>query len=436
MPIVAIVGRPNVGKSSLFNRILGRREAIVDDMPGVTRDRIYGEVEWKGKNFYIVDTGGLLIRDDHPLVDGIRKQVTLAIQESQVILFVIDGMEGPTWMDEDVAQILRQSGKPVVVVANKLDDGVHEDRVYDAYTFGFEHVIGISALHKRYIDDLLDMVASFLPAEEKEIVNPDEIRVSIVGRPNVGKSSIINALAGGERVLVSDIPGTTRDATDTVIETEKGDFRLIDTAGLRKKSRFDSDLEYYSFVRTLQAVDRSDVALLIMDASEPATDQDKKMAAQVIEKGKGIILVVNKWDTLKVSPKLGDEMKKKIYEEMPFLTYAPILFVSALTKRGLHKLLEAVVTVHGNRKRRIGTTELNRLMRDVLAFQSLPTNKRGRALKIYYCTQIEIEPPTFVFFVNDPEIVPLSFKRHIENKIREMSTFDGSPLRLFWRIRQ
>ena len=436
MPIVAIVGRPNVGKSSLFNRILGRREAIVDDMPGVTRDRIYGEVEWKGKNFYIVDTGGLLIRDDHPLVDGIRKQVTLAIQESQVILFVIDGMEGPTWTDEDVAQILRQSGKPVVVVANKLDDGVHEDRVYDAYTFGFEHVIGISALHKRYIDDLLDMVASFLPAEEKEIVNPDEIRVSIVGRPNVGKSSIINALAGGERVLVSDIPGTTRDATDTVIETEKGDFRLIDTAGLRKKSRFDSDLEYYSFVRTLQAVDRSDVALLIMDASEPATDQDKKMAAQVIEKGKGIILVVNKWDTLKVSPKLGDEMKKKIYEEMPFLTYAPILFVSALTKRGLHKLLEAVVTVHGNRKRRIGTTELNRLMRDVLAFQSLPTNKRGRALKIYYCTQIEIEPPTFVFFVNDPEIVPLSFKRHIENKIREMSTFDGSPLRLFWRIRQ
>ncbi len=321
-------------------------------------------------------------------------------------------------------------------MANKLDDGVHEDRVYDAYTFGFEHVIGISALHKRYIDDLLDMVASFLPAEEKEIVNPDEIRVSIVGRPNVGKSSIINALAGGERVLVSDIPGTTRDATDTVIETEKGDFRLIDTAGLRKKSRFDSDLEYYSFVRTLQAVDRSDVALLIMDASEPATDQDKKMAAQVIEKGKGIILVVNKWDTLKVSPKLGDEMKKKIYEEMPFLTYAPILFVSALTKRGLHKLLEAVVTVHGNRKRRIGTTELNRLMRDVLAFQSLPTNKRGRALKIYYCTQIEIEPPTFVFFVNDPEIVPLSFKRHIENKIREMSTFDGSPLRLFWRIRQ
>lgn len=435
MPIIAIVGRPNVGKSSLFNRILGRRDAIVDDMPGVTRDRIYGETEWKGRNFYIVDTGGLLVRDEHPLVDGIRKQATLAIEESQVILFVIDGLAGPNWMDEDVAHILRRSGKPVIVVANKLDDGVHEDRVYDAYTLGFEHVIGISALHKRYIDDLLDLAVSLLPEEEEVAIDPEEVRVSIVGRPNVGKSSLVNAFAGNERVLVSDIPGTTRDATDTIVETKEGKFRFIDTAGLRKKSRIDSDIEYYSFVRTLQAVDRSDVALLVMDANEPATDQDKKMAAQVLEKGKGIILIVNKWDTLQSADKLGDAMKKKIREEMPFLSHAPLLFVSALTKRGLHKLTETIIQVRDNRRKRIGTNILNRLIRDILAFQALPTSRKGRILKIYYCTQTDMEPPTFVFFVNDPEIVTTSFARHIENKLREIETFDGVPLRLYWRVK-
>ena len=436
MPIIAIVGRPSVGKSSLFNRILGRREAIVDDMPGVTRDRIYGETEWKGRQFYIVDTGGLLVRDEHPLVEGIRKQATLAIEESHVILFVIDGFNGPNWMDEDVAHILRRSGKPVIVVANKLDDGIHEDRVYDAYSLGFEHVVGISALHKRYIDDLMDMAVSLLPSDEEEERDPEEIRVSIVGRPNVGKSSLVNALAGSDRVLVSDIPGTTRDATDTVIEMKEGKFRFIDTAGLRKKSRIDSDIEYYSFVRTLQAVDRSDVALLVMDASEPTTDQDKKMAAQVIEKGKGLILLINKWDTLEAADKLGDEMRKRVRDEMPFLSHAPLLFVSALTKRGLNKLTQTIKNVQENRSRRIGTTELNRLIRDVLAFQTLPTSRKGRVLKIYYCTQTSIEPPTFVFFVNDPEIVSQSFNKHIENKIREMDTFDGTPLRLYWRVKQ
>jgi GTP-binding protein len=297
-------------------------------------------------------------------------------------------------------------------------------------------VVGISALHKRYIDDLMDMAVSLLPSDEEEERDPEEIRVSIVGRPNVGKSSLVNALAGSDRVLVSDIPGTTRDATDTVIEMKEGKFRFIDTAGLRKKSRIDSDIEYYSFVRTLQAVDRSDVALLVMDASEPTTDQDKKMAAQVIEKGKGLILLINKWDTLEAADKLGDEMRKRVRDEMPFLSHAPLLFVSALTKRGLNKLTQTIKNVQENRSRRIGTTELNRLIRDVLAFQTLPTSRKGRVLKIYYCTQTSIEPPTFVFFVNDPEIVSQSFNKHIENKIREMDTFDGTPLRLYWRVKQ
>ena len=433
MPVVSIVGRPNVGKSSLFNRLLGRREAIVDDMPGVTRDRLYGEAEWRDRKFFVVDTGGFLARDENEFVEGMRVQVKLAIKESDIVLFVIDGREGPTWMDEDVADMLRKSGKHVVVVANKIDDGVHEDDVFQAYTLGFEEVIGVSAEHKRYIYDLQDLIVSKLPPEEELPSETGEIRVAIIGRPNVGKSSILNSLAGEERALVSNIPGTTRDALDTLVTINGTVFNFIDTAGLRRKSRVEEDIEYYSFVRTLQAIDRCDVALLVLDAEEPFTDQDKKLAALVVERGKGIVLLLNKWDLLGNNEKLGDSMRKKFRDEMVFLQYAPFAFISALTGRGMHRISEQILYVAKNRSRRIGTTQLNRLVRDILAFDTLPTDKKGRPFKIYYCTQSGVEPPTFIFFVNHPELASPAFENHMEKALRGLDDFSGTPIRIFWR---
>lgn len=433
MPVVSIVGRPNVGKSSLFNRLLGRREAIVDDMPGVTRDRLYGEAEWRDRKFFVVDTGGFLARDENEFVEGMRVQVKLAIKESDIVLFVIDGREGPTWMDEDVADMLRKSGKHVIVVANKIDDGVHEDDVFQAYTLGFEEVIGVSAEHKRYIYDLQDMIVSKLPPEEELPSETGEIRVAIIGRPNVGKSSILNSLAGEERALVSNIPGTTRDALDTLVTINGTVFNFIDTAGLRRKSRVEEDIEYYSFVRTLQAIDRCDVALLVLDAEEPFTDQDKKLAALVVERGKGIVLLLNKWDLLGNNEKLGDSMRKKFRDEMVFLQYAPFAFISALSGRGMHRISEQILYVAKNRSRRIGTTQLNRLVRDILAFDTLPTDKKGRPFKIYYCTQSGVEPPTFIFFVNHPELASPAFENHMEKALRGLDDFSGTPIRIFWR---
>lgn len=433
MPVVSIVGRPNVGKSSLFNRLLGRREAIVDDMPGVTRDRLYGEAEWRDRKFFVVDTGGFLARDENEFVEGMRVQVKLAIKESDIVLFVIDGREGPTWMDEDVADMLRKSGKHVIVVANKIDDGVHEDDVFQAYTLGFEEVIGVSAEHKRYIYDLQDMIVSKLPPEEELPSETGVIRVAIIGRPNVGKSSILNSLAGEERALVSNIPGTTRDALDTLVTINGTVFNFIDTAGLRRKSRVEEDIEYYSFVRTLQAIDRCDVALLVLDAEEPFTDQDKKLAALVVERGKGIVLLLNKWDLLGNNEKLGDSMRKKFRDEMVFLQYAPFAFISALSGRGMHRISEQILYVAKNRSRRIGTTQLNRLVRDILAFDTLPTDKKGRPFKIYYCTQSGVEPPTFIFFVNHPELASPAFENHMEKALRGLDDFSGTPIRIFWR---
>ncbi|MBN1333943.1 MAG: ribosome biogenesis GTPase Der [Synergistales bacterium] len=433
MAIVTIVGRPNVGKSSLFNRLVGRREAIVDDMPGVTRDRIYGQAEWRERAFLVVDTGGLIVNEQHPLMENMKKQVNLAVEESSLILLVIDGKEGATWMDEDLADLLRKAAKPVIVVVNKIDDPKHDDLAYDAYSLGFENIIGLSASHKRNIYDLMDMIIENLPLEEVVPEKAEEIRISIVGRPNVGKSSILNFLAGEERSIVSDLPGTTRDAVDTVITRDGFTFRIIDTAGLRRRSRIREDLEYYSMVRTLEAIERSDVSLLIMDGSEPVTDQDKKLAAQVMEKGKGLVIVLNKWDVLPKSPKLGDRVKELIRDEMIFVDHAPLVFSSALSGRGLHKLLPQVVTIWENRRKRISTNILNRMVRDILAFERVPSNGKGKFLKIFYCTQSGIEPPTFVFFVNDPDLVTVPFRNYMEKKLREIDDFHGSPLRIFWR---
>jgi GTP-binding protein len=412
--------------------MIGRREAIVDDVPGVTRDRLYGEVQWGERSFYAVDTGGIK-GEQTSFSAGIETHVKAALAECDLALMVVDGTDGIAPADQDVALLLRRSGRPVIVAVNKIDDPQHEVRIADAYTLGFDGVVGVSALHKRNLDELLDLIAAKLPETEEQPSREDEIRVSIVGRPNVGKSSLLNKLAQEERSLVSPIAGTTRDPVDTWVVLEGRSFRLIDTAGLRKKSRMDSDLEYYSFVRTLAAVDRSDVSLLLMEADEPCTDADKKIAAHVVEKGRGLVLLVNKWDLLAKKDKLGDKMTAKIRDEMPFLSWAPILFISALNGRGLQKIPDTAAKVFENRRHRIPTNVLNRLMRDILAFDRLPSNKRGKALKIYYCLQSGTEPPTFVFFVNDPEIVDNAFENHIQKELRVLGDFSGSPIRIYWR---
>lgn len=431
MAIAAIVGRPNVGKSSLFNRLIGRRESIVDDAPGVTRDRIYGEAEWRDRSFYVIDTGGIL-GEESAFSAGIRAHVEAAIEECDAVVMVLDGQAGVTAADEEVAHLLRRSRKPVIVVANKLDDIKHDDNANEAYELGFEHVVPISALHKRNLEDLLDLLTELLPHDEPQEEDADEVRLAIVGKPNVGKSSMLNGLAGAERSLVSPVAGTTRDPVDTAVTLEGQRFRIVDTAGLRRRGRMDSALEYYSFVRTLAAVDRCDVALLLMDAQDPCTDQDKKIAAHVVEKGKGLVLILNKWD-LVTGERPGDKLTKRIRDDMPFLSWAPILFTSAKSGRGLQRIAQTVLAVREARRRRIPTNVLNRLMRDVLAFDRLPSNRKGRSLRIYYCSQADTEPPTFIFFVNEPDIVNTAFENHVRNELRRLEDFTGTPLRVFWR---
>lgn len=431
MAIAAIIGRPNVGKSSLFNRLIGRRESIVDDAPGVTRDRIYGEAEWRGRSFYVIDTGGIL-GEESAFSAGIRAHVEAAIEECDAVVMVLDGQAGVTAADEEVAHLLRRSRKPVIVAANKLDDIKHDDSANEAYELGFEHVVPISALHKRNLEDLLDLLTELLPDEKLQEEATDEVRLAIVGKPNVGKSSMLNGLAGAERSLVSPVAGTTRDPVDTAVTLEGQRFRIVDTAGLRRRGRMDSALEYYSFVRTLAAVDRCDVALLLMDAQDPCTDQDKKIAAHVVEKGKGLVLILNKWD-LVTGERPGDKLTKRIRDDMPFLSWAPILFTSAKSGRGLQRIAQTVLAVREARRRRIPTNVLNRLMRDVLAFDRLPSNRKGRSLRIYYCSQADTEPPTFIFFVNEPDIVNTAFENHVRNELRRLQDFTGTPLRVFWR---
>lgn len=437
MAIVAIIGRPNVGKSSLFNRIVGKRKAIVDDQPGVTRDRIYGEVEHEGQRFLLVDTGGLFPEGGDKLAESIRLQVIQALEESDLLILVTDGREGITPLDRDIALFLRKRGKPVIVVANKVDDHIHESRVFEVHSLGFADVFGVSAAHGRNIDDLLERVVGLLP--EVEIARKDEtdeIAVAIVGRPNVGKSTLLNLLSGTERSMVSTIPGTTRDSVDSLVVIEGRSFRLIDTAGLRKRSRISSNIEFYSLVRTHDSISRCDVAVLLMEGGEICTEQDKKVAGLILEKGKGLILAVNKWDILPKVPELGDRITSKLREEMPFVDFAPILFMSGLTGRGVHKLPETILKVQSNRNRRMESSRLNILMRDILSFERMPMGQRGDALRIRGCSQVASNPPVFVFMVNDPHIVTKSFERHVVNKIRELDDFEGTPIRIFWRSKE
>lgn len=437
MAIVAIIGRPNVGKSSLFNRIVGKRTAIVDDQPGVTRDRIYGEVEHEGKRFLLVDTGGLFPDGGDSLAESIKLQVLQAMEESDLLVMVIDGREGITPLDRDIALFLRKRGKKVIVVANKIDDHVHESRVLEAHSLGFPDVFGVSAAHGRSIDDLLERVIKLIPEPDAEREDgTDEIAVAIVGRPNVGKSTLLNLLSGTERSMVSSIPGTTRDSVDSLVVIEGRQFRLIDTAGLRKRSRISSNIEFYSLVRTHDSISRCDVAVLLMEGSEICTEQDKKVAGLVLEKGKGLIIAVNKWDILPKVPELGDRITRKLRDEMPFVDFAPVLFMSGLTGRGVHKLPETILKVQSNRDRHMESTRLNTLMRDVLSFERMPMGPRGNALRIKSCSQVASNPPVFVFMVNDPHIVTKSFERHVVNKLRELDDFEGTPIKIFWRTKE
>jgi GTP-binding protein len=438
MGIIAIVGRPNVGKSSIFNRLLGRRESIVDDFPGVTRDRLYGEMTWDGRRFYIVDTGGIMGETEGATPDIERMmelQVKHALAESDGVVLVLDGHEGVTVMDGEIAGVLRRSGKPVVVAMNKLDNPARLDAVYEASSLGFEHVLPVSAEHNFNMGDLLDGMTSMLQDDEDFEESPD-IPVAIVGRPNVGKSSLLNALAGEERSIVSETPGTTRDVVDSVVEIEGTRFRFLDTAGLRRKSRIETNVEYYSNVRTYQAIDKCRVAVLMMDASEMPTEQDKRLMGQILDRGRGLVIVVNKWDLVPKEPRIGDKVRAKLRSELPFASHAPVLFASALTKRGISRLNQRIKTVDENRRRRISTSELNRLVREVLVFERMPGDGRGRYLKISFCTQADGVPPVFVFFVNDNRLTTKSFERRLENILRKIADFSGSPVRVFFRNKQ
>ena len=434
-PIVAIMGRPNVGKSTLFNQIGKRRISIVDDMPGVTRDRIYADAEWLGRSFTMVDTGGIEFEDESFLTP-IREQARIAIDEADVIVFVVDGRAGLTSTDEEVGRMLRAAKKPVVLAVNKIDSPKQENDVYEFYALGLGEPIPVAASNALNLGDLLDAVVASFPPGADEAEDADEIRIAVIGRPNVGKSSLVNRLMGEERVIVSDIPGTTRDAIDTHFTSDGIRFMLIDTAGMRRKSRIDEPVEHYSVLRSLRAIDRANVVLLVIDATDGITDQDARIAGFAHEAGKGIILVVNKWDIYegkdeKSTLRFTEDARVKL----PFIQYAPILYTSALTGQRVRRVTELVKYVADQQSMRIRTGVLNELLRDAVAVNPPPAHK-GRPLKVLFMTQAGIEPPTFVIFVNDPELMHFSYLRFLENKLRETFGFEGAPLRLIVRGRK
>lgn len=428
-PIVAIVGRPNVGKSTLFNRLIGGRTAIVEDTPGVTRDRIYRDTTWLGRNFTLIDTGGIdFINVSDTILSQVKKQAELAVEEADVIIFVVDGRTGLTSEDENVANLLRRAKKPVVLVVNKIEDFNKKDMLYDFYSLGLGDPLPVSAEHGMNTGDLLDSVIEHFPPQDQEEEDPDVIKIAVVGRPNVGKSSLVNIILGQERVIVSNVPGTTRDAIDTPFTREGQRYILIDTAGMRRKSNIDMSMERYSVIRALRAVDRCDVALLVLDGKEGVTEQDKKIAGYVHESGKGSIIVVNKWDLVEKDDKTMHRYEKNLRSELGFMQYAPTIFVSALTRQRVVKITELVNFVAEQQSHRINTSILNEVISEAVEITPPPTDK-GRRLKILYCTQAGIKPPHFILFVNDPELLHFSYQRYLENEIRKNFGFEGTPIR-------
>ncbi|MCU6795850.1 ribosome biogenesis GTPase Der [Paenibacillus sp. WQ 127069] len=431
-PIVAIVGRPNVGKSTIFNRIVGDRLAIVEDMPGVTRDRLYGVGEWLDHNFSVIDTGGIEIEGDSELLKSVRAQAELAIEESDVIIFMVDGKAGITAADSEVAELLFRAKKPIVLAVNKIDNIKRQDDIYEFYSLGFGTPYGISGSHGTGLGDLLDAVVGSFPENEEEEYGEDVIRVALIGRPNVGKSSLVNAILGEDRVIVSDVAGTTRDAIDTPFERDGQKYVIIDTAGMRKRGKVYENTEKYSVMRAMKAIERADVALVLINGEEGIIEQDKHVAGYAHEAGKAAIFVVNKWDMVEKDEKTMKEFSQKIRDHFLFMTYAPIVFLSAKTKSRLHKLLPVVVQVAEQHALRIATHVLNDVISDAVAINPPPTDK-GRRLRINYATQVTVKPPTIIVFVNDPEMMHFSYERYLENKIRAAFGFVGTPMRLFSR---
>jgi GTP-binding protein len=433
--IVAIVGRPNVGKSTLFNRLIGQRLAIVEDVPGVTRDRLYGETEWTGHRFTLIDTGGIEIEGNTDISIQTKKQAEIAIAEADLILFMTDGKQGLQADDREIADYLRKSKKPVLLVVNKIDNLAMVQNMYDFYELGLGDPLEISAVNGLNIGDLLDEIIASIPSDLTEQEEDDSLKISFIGRPNVGKSSLINSILGEDRVIVSNVPGTTRDAIDTLFEWNEKKYTLIDTAGMRKKSKIYENVERFSVLRALRAVDRSDVVMMVLDAVEGVTEQDQRIAGYAHEKGRGIVLVVNKWDLVEKDSKTADQMAKKIKDDLIFVTYAPIVFVSALTGQRISRLLEVVDYVSEQQNLRLQTSSINDLLQEAMRMNP-PPNTAGRRLKIYYVSQVAVKPPVFVFFVNNPELAHFSYIRYLENQIRATYGFEGTPIKLTFRARE
>ncbi len=431
-PILAIVGRPNVGKSTLFNRIIGRRKAIVANEPGVTRDRNYAEVEMEGHAFTLIDTGGFEPVSKDRLFIQMREQCQLAMEEAHAILFMMDGKEGLTPSDREIADLMRRLNKPVFFIVNKIDGPKHQERVFEFYDLGVETLYPISAEHGYGIDDLMDALLKVIPQFMEEKWEKRAIRVTVLGRPNVGKSSLINRLLGYQRVIVDEAPGTTRDTIDTLIERDGKRYVLIDTAGIRRKSRISLRLEQYSIVEALRSLDRSDVALLLLDAQEGVTDQDARIGGIIHEKGKGCILVVNKWDLIPKDSKTLIDYHEKVYNDLKYLSYAPILFVSSLTGLRVMRILDTVDLVAEQAKKRVSTSQLNRLLERWVEKNSPPLYK-NRRVKLNYITQVSTAPPSFAIYTNFPEGIHFSYQRYLINQMREVFGFEGVPIRLHFR---
>ena len=425
-PIIAIVGRPNVGKSMLFNKIIGRRLSIVEDTPGVTRDRIYGESDWRGRKFTLIDTGGIEPRTDNQILAFMRSQAQIAIDNATVIVFLCDIKTGMTASDQEVASMLQRCGKPVVLAVNKVDQGQSPD-IYEFYNLGLGDPIAVSAVHGHGTGDLLDACVQYFPPEDEEEEGDDAIKVAVIGKPNAGKSSLVNKILGEERVIVSNVAGTTRDAIDSRFTNSKGNFVFIDTAGMRKKSKVEEDIEKYSVLRATMAIDRADVCLIMIDATEGVTEQDTKVAGMAHEAGKASIIVVNKWDLVDKDDKTMARMTEDIRRDLAYMTYAPILFISAKTGQRVDKLFDMIDYVSNQATFRVTTGMLNTVLADAQTRVQPPTDK-GRRLKIYYMTQVGVKPPHFVVFCNDRRLFHFSYQRYLENCIRSTFGLEGTPI--------